>query len=202
MATAAITAERENYLNQEYGIKSWLLTVDHKRIALLYLLSITVAFALGGAYAVAVRLELLTPQGDFFTAENYNKMFTAHGVLMVFFFMIPAILLSLFFLMIIVLAPDCASCGDLLEHPTQGPVCDVCWRAILPITPPLCDRCGDPLGTWSSVPSAVAVCSTCRDARGRIVDRARHSMSGTRHAFMPSRLRTGIRLTTTMAALR
>ena len=52
-------------------------------------------------------------------------------------------------------------------------MCDVCWRAILPITPPLCDRCGDPLGTWRSVPSAVVVCSTCRDARGRIVDRAR-----------------------------
>jgi cytochrome c oxidase subunit 1 len=94
MATTPITRDelpKEHYLNADYGIRSWLLTIDHKRIALLYLLSITVAFALGGAYAVAVRLELLTPQGDFFTAENYNKMFTAHGVLMVFFFMIPAI---------------------------------------------------------------------------------------------------------------
>jgi cytochrome c oxidase subunit 1 len=94
MATTPITRDelpKEHYLNADYGIRSWLLTSDHKRIALLYLLSITVAFALGGAYAVAIRLELLTPQGDFFTAENYNKMFTAHGVLMVFFFMIPAI---------------------------------------------------------------------------------------------------------------
>ena len=94
MATTPITRDelpKEHYLNADYGIRSWLLTIDHKRIALLYLLSITVAFALGGVYAVAIRLELLTPQGDFFTAENYNKMFTAHGVLMVFFFMIPAI---------------------------------------------------------------------------------------------------------------
>ena len=83
MATTPITRDelpKEHYLNADYGIRSWLLTIDHKRIALLYLLSITVAFALGGVYAVAIRLELLTPQGDFFTAENYNKMFTAHGV--------------------------------------------------------------------------------------------------------------------------
>jgi cytochrome c oxidase subunit 1 len=94
MATTALTSEKmpkEHYLNADYGIRSWLLTIDHKRIALLYLLSVTVAFALGGVYAVLVRLELLTPAGDFFTAENYNKMFTAHGVIMVFFFMIPAI---------------------------------------------------------------------------------------------------------------
>jgi cytochrome c oxidase subunit I len=82
---------KEHYLNADYGLRSWLLTIDHKRIAILYLVSITLAFALGGAYAVLVRLELLTPAGDFFTAENYNKMFTAHGVIMVFFFMIPAI---------------------------------------------------------------------------------------------------------------
>jgi cytochrome c oxidase subunit 1 len=92
--TTPITQERlpkEHYLNADYGIRSWLLTIDHKRIALLYLVSITVMFALGGIYATAVRLELLTPAGDLFTSENYNKMFTAHGVIMVFFFLIPAV---------------------------------------------------------------------------------------------------------------
>ena len=67
---------------------------------------------------------------------------------------------------------DCAACGDLLEHPTHGPVCDACWRSILPLTPPLCDRCGDPLPSWRSVPSAARSARRCRDARGRI-DRPR-----------------------------
>ena len=91
MATAAITAERENYLNQEYGIKSWLLTVDHKRIALLYLMSITFFFFIGGFFALLIRLELLTPAGDLVQADTYNKLFTMHGQVMVFFFLIPSI---------------------------------------------------------------------------------------------------------------
>ena len=91
MATAAITAERENYLNQEYGIKSWLLTVDHKRIALLYLLSITFFFFIGGFFALLIRLELLTPAGDLVQADTYNKLFTMHGQVMIFFFLIPSI---------------------------------------------------------------------------------------------------------------
>ena len=70
----AITAERENYLNQEYGISSWLLTVDHKRIALLYLLSITFFFFIGGFFALLIRLELLTPAGDLVQADTYNKL--------------------------------------------------------------------------------------------------------------------------------
>ncbi len=82
---------RTHYLNSTYGIKSWLLTKDHKRIALLYLASVTFFFALGGVFAVAIRLELLTPQGDLMQAETYNRMFTMHGVAMVFFFLIPAI---------------------------------------------------------------------------------------------------------------
>jgi cytochrome c oxidase subunit 1 len=80
-----------NYINDEYGALSWLLTKDHKRIAILYLISITIMFLLGGAFAVAMRLELLTPEGDLFTSDNYNKMFTLHGVVMVFFFLIPVI---------------------------------------------------------------------------------------------------------------
>ena len=82
---------REHYLNVDYGIKSWLLTTDHKRIALLYLASVTLFFALGGVYATLIRLELLTPYGRFVSDENYNKLFTMHGLIMVFFFLIPSI---------------------------------------------------------------------------------------------------------------
>jgi cytochrome c oxidase subunit 1 len=82
---------RVNYLNATYGLKSWLLTRDHKRIALLYLASVTVFFFLGGLFAVLIRLELLTPAGDLVQSETYNKLFTMHGVIMVFFFLIPAI---------------------------------------------------------------------------------------------------------------
>jgi cytochrome c oxidase subunit I len=82
---------RTHYLNANYGIKSWLLTKDHKRIALLYLASITVFFFLGGAFALMIRLELLTPKGDILTSDTYNKMFTLHGIVMIFFFLIPAI---------------------------------------------------------------------------------------------------------------
>jgi cytochrome c oxidase subunit 1 len=91
MATAVITPERENYLNQEYGIRSWLLTTDHKRIALLYLVSITFFFFIGGFFALLIRLELLTPAGDLVQADTYNKLFTMHGMVMVFFFLIPSI---------------------------------------------------------------------------------------------------------------
>ena len=72
----------------------------------------------------------------------------------------------------VLLAPSCAACGQLLEHPTSGPVCDSCWRSILPLTPPLCDRCGDPLPTWRAISIPLARCPRCR--RGsRHVDRAR-----------------------------
>src|ERR1039457_5982606 len=91
MATAVQTVERENYLNANYGIKSWLLTTDHKRIAMLYLLSISVFFWIGGLLALLVRLELLTPAGDLMQADTYNKAFTMHGITMVFFFLIPSV---------------------------------------------------------------------------------------------------------------
>jgi cytochrome c oxidase subunit 1 len=82
---------RKNYLNVAFTAKSWLLTVDHKRIAILYLIAVTLFFFLGGFFAVLIRLELLTPAGDLMQSETYNKMFTMHGVMMVFFFLIPAI---------------------------------------------------------------------------------------------------------------
>jgi cytochrome c oxidase subunit I len=80
-----------HYLNNGHGLKSWLLTKDHKRIAIMYLISISVMFLLGGLFAMGIRLELATPQGDFVSADTYNKFFTMHGVIMVFFFLIPSI---------------------------------------------------------------------------------------------------------------
>src|SRR5437773_6816023 len=82
---------RRHYLNSGYGVKSWLLTKDHKRIALLFLISVTLFFFLGGAFAVLIRLELLTPQVDLVQAETYNKLFSMHGIIMVFFFLVPVI---------------------------------------------------------------------------------------------------------------
>jgi cytochrome c oxidase subunit I len=85
------TMPREHYLNASYGVKSWLLTTDHKRIAMLFLVSVTLFFIMGGIYAALIRLELLTPYGHFVSDENYNKLFTMHGLIMIFFFLIPSI---------------------------------------------------------------------------------------------------------------
>src|SRR5688572_3782128 len=82
---------RVTYLNVSYGLASWLLTKDHKRIGILYLIVVAVAFLLGGIFAAAVRIELTTPQGDFVSADTYNRLFTMHGVNMVFFVLIPAV---------------------------------------------------------------------------------------------------------------
>jgi cytochrome c oxidase subunit 1 len=84
-------AKKESYLTDGYGLKSWLLTSDHKRIAILYLISITFFFFIGGLFAAMIRLELATPAGDLLESDTYNKMFTMHGVVMIFFFLIPSI---------------------------------------------------------------------------------------------------------------
>jgi cytochrome c oxidase subunit 1 len=84
-------ATSANYLNAAYGAKSWLLTTDHKRIALLYLVSVTGMFLIGGLAATLIRLNLLTPGGALMKADTYNKVFTAHGVIMVFFFLVPVV---------------------------------------------------------------------------------------------------------------
>jgi cytochrome c oxidase subunit I len=95
MSTVATTVKyqmpEKNYLNDNYGIRSWLLTKDHKRIAILYLVSITVFFFIGGLFAALIRLHLITPEGALFTADTYNKMFTMHGVNMIFFFLVPSV---------------------------------------------------------------------------------------------------------------
>jgi cytochrome c oxidase subunit 1 len=80
-----------SYLGVSSSLASWLTTVDHKRIAILYAIAITGFFFLGGAAATLIRLELATPQGDLVSAETYNKLFTAHGTIMVWFFLIPSI---------------------------------------------------------------------------------------------------------------
>mgnify|MGYP001561912911 CR=1 FL=1 len=77
-----------NYLNADYGIWSWLLTKDHKRIAILYLISITFMFFLVGFAAMMVRLNLLTPNSALIQPQTYNKMFSMHGIVMVFLFLI------------------------------------------------------------------------------------------------------------------
>jgi len=90
-ATSDLALPRENYLNAQYGLRSWLLTRDHKRIAILYLISVTAFFFLGGFFALLIRLELLTPEGDLVGPDTYNRLFTMHGIVMVFFFLIPSI---------------------------------------------------------------------------------------------------------------
>jgi cytochrome c oxidase subunit I len=81
---------RVNYLNVDHSVKSWLLTHDHKRIALLYLISITLMFFVGGFFAVLMRLNLIEPTG-LVAPETYNKLFSMHGIIMVFFFLVPSI---------------------------------------------------------------------------------------------------------------
>src|SRR5262245_31967693 len=91
LATPAPSPYRPHYLNVAYGLRSWLLTTDHKRIAVLYLVSITLMFIIGGVAAVLIRLDLLTPPGDLVTSPQYNNLFTIHGIVMIFFFLIPSI---------------------------------------------------------------------------------------------------------------
>src|SRR5256885_11680422 len=80
-----------SYLVEGRTLTSWLLTTDHKRIGLLYLYSITFYFTIAAVTAALMRIELITPQGDLVTSEAYNKLFTIHGTLMVWFFLIPSI---------------------------------------------------------------------------------------------------------------
>jgi cytochrome c oxidase subunit I len=89
--TTAPATESKNYLNAEYGLKSWLFTQDHKRIAVLYMITVTVFFFVGGIFASLIRLELATPAADLVDSNTYNKLFSAHGIVMVFLFLVPSI---------------------------------------------------------------------------------------------------------------
>ncbi len=93
--SAVLEREVKSYLAEELSIGSWLLTTDHKRIALLYLGSITAFFFIGGSAAALMRLNLITPAGWIVGAETYNRLFTMHGVVMVWFFLVPSIPVTL-----------------------------------------------------------------------------------------------------------
>ncbi|MBZ0112842.1 MAG: cytochrome c oxidase subunit I [Thermoanaerobaculia bacterium] len=110
MSSHTTDSSRSNYLNAAYGVKSWLLTKDHKRIALLYLVAVSIFFSVGGLFAALIRLELLTPEGDLVQPDVYNRLFTMHGVIMIFFFLIPAIpaVLGNFILPLMIGAKDLA----------------------------------------------------------------------------------------------
>jgi cytochrome c oxidase subunit 1 len=82
---------RPDYLRERETVGSWLLTTDHKRVAILYMVTITLFFFVGGVAATLMRLELATPAGDLVTSDTYNKLFTIHGVMMVWFFLIPSV---------------------------------------------------------------------------------------------------------------
>ncbi len=105
-----VRVPEQNYLTAGTTVKSWLLTTDHKRIGLLYMIVITAFFFLGGAAATLMRLELATPAGDLLRSDVYNRMFTLHGIVMVFFFMVPSIpaVLGNFLLPIMIGARDLA----------------------------------------------------------------------------------------------
>ena len=87
--TAALP--RRSFLTDEHGLKGWLLTQDHKRIGILYLITITFFFLIGGTFAGLIRLELLTPQPDLVASDTYNKLFSMHGIIMIFLFLIPSV---------------------------------------------------------------------------------------------------------------
>jgi cytochrome c oxidase subunit 1 len=99
-----------DYIRAKSGIMSWLTTIDHKRIGVMYLISVLIAFAVGGIFALIVRLELLTPAKTLLSADMYNQAYTLHGAVMVFLFIIPSIPASLgnFLLPIMIGAKDVA----------------------------------------------------------------------------------------------
>ncbi|HMQ09775.1 MAG TPA: cytochrome c oxidase subunit I [Oligoflexia bacterium] len=90
MRTTKITEENQNYLSHHKGLKSWLFTLDHKRIGLMFLGAILSFFLLGGLLALGVRLELFAPGKQLMDADTYNKFFTMHGMIMVFLFIVPS----------------------------------------------------------------------------------------------------------------
>src|ERR1700722_18135719 len=99
-----------SYLDEGHTVLSWLTTTDHKRIAILYALSITVFFFIGGIAIAVVRLELVSPTGLFLTSDQYNRLFTLHGIIMVWFFLVPSIPATMgnFVLPMMIGAPDVA----------------------------------------------------------------------------------------------
>ncbi|MDJ0522585.1 MAG: cbb3-type cytochrome c oxidase subunit I [Planctomycetota bacterium] len=90
-AAALPPLEQVDYIRAKKGLKSWLTTVDHKRIAILYLIAILTFFIVAMGLGVLMRLELLNPGTDFMDGPAYNRILTLHGVIMTFLFIIPSI---------------------------------------------------------------------------------------------------------------
>lgn len=105
-----MNSSSENYLNCKTGIKSWIFSLDHKRIGLMYLITILIFFVISGVFALLIRTELFTPGFTIINAKHYNQLFTLHGAIMVFLVIIPGIPSSLgnFFLPIMIGATDVA----------------------------------------------------------------------------------------------
>lgn len=99
-----------NYLNAETGLWSWLTTLDHKRIGIMYLISLSIFFMAGGLLALGIRMELWTPAATFIEADTYNQLFTLHGAIMIFLFLVPSVptVLGNFFLPMQIGAKDVA----------------------------------------------------------------------------------------------
>jgi cytochrome c oxidase subunit 1 len=91
----ALPREQLSYLQDGHSLRSWLLTTDHKRIAILYMASITLFFFVGGAAAALIRYNLILPEGALESAETYNRLFTMHGIIMVWLFLVPAVPVTL-----------------------------------------------------------------------------------------------------------
>src|SRR6266581_3072755 len=90
MATAAVHSDK-NYLNEKSGLWSWLTTLDHKRIGILYMIAVMTFFAIGGTFAMLIRLELFSVGAALITKKHYNQVMTFHGAIMVFMVIIPGI---------------------------------------------------------------------------------------------------------------
>ena len=91
MTTTQEQPVTDNYLNHTKGIFSWLFTLDHKRIGVMYLICVLSAFFFAGVYAMLIRFQLLTPEGTLLTQDQYNQAFTIHGAVMVFLVIIPGV---------------------------------------------------------------------------------------------------------------
>jgi cytochrome c oxidase subunit 1 len=91
MTTLNFNNSSDNYLNHTKGIFSWLFTLDHKRLGIMYLVCVLIAFFLGGVFSMLLRFHLLTPEGTMMTQDQYNQAFTVHGAIMVFLVIIPAV---------------------------------------------------------------------------------------------------------------
>ena len=102
--------ESQSYLKAEKGLWAWMTTVDHKKIGLMYLAAITFFFTMGGIMALLIRTELIAPGPTIMNAEAYNRLFTLHGTIMIFLFLVPSIptVLGNFFLPMQIGAKDVA----------------------------------------------------------------------------------------------